>query len=245
MTDWVRLWHDMPTDPKWRVIARKSRQPLPCVIALFNLMMVNASGNAAERGSLCGWDDEDAAAALDMEPEEVAAIREAMQGKVLEGNRLTGWERRQPKREDGTAAQRKAAWKEREAEKRNAPERTGTLGNAPETDAETETDIESSNEDLSAEPTAKPLSKSEVVDAWRSRMVPQGFPDIAKLTGQRERMLTARLRDSPIEEWQRVMDALERSSFCQGQNDRNWWADFDFILQPKSRTRLLEGYYER
>ena len=46
MTDWVRLWHDMPTDPKWRTIARKSGQPLPCVIALFNLIMVNASGNA-------------------------------------------------------------------------------------------------------------------------------------------------------------------------------------------------------
>lgn len=152
MTDWVRLWHDMPTDPKWRVIARKSGQPLVCVIALFNLLMVNASNNADDRGALRNWDDEDAAAALDMEPEAVAAIVAAMQGKVLEGQRLTGWEKRQPKREDGTAAKRKEAWKEREAGKRNATERTGTRRNAPETETETETDkiTPSSNEEGAA-----------------------------------------------------------------------------------------------
>ena len=142
MTDWVRLWHDMPTDPKWRVIARKSGQPLACVIAVFNLLMVSASQNTDDRGALQSWDDEDAAAALDMDPEAVTAILSAMQGKVLEGQRLTGWEKRQPKREDGSAAERKAAWKAREEAKKNALERTGTLGNAPETDAETDTDSE-------------------------------------------------------------------------------------------------------
>lgn len=95
MTEWVRLWHDMPTDPKWRAIARKSGQRIGDVIALFNLLMVNASGNADARGTLVNWDNEDAGAALDMEAEDVAAIMAAMQGKVLDGDRLTGWEKRQ------------------------------------------------------------------------------------------------------------------------------------------------------
>jgi len=133
MTDWVRLWHDMPTDPKWRVIARKSGQPLPCVLSVFVLMMANASGNASERGHLSAWDHEDAAAALDMDEEAVQAIYEAMQGKVLEGTYLTGWEKRQPKREDSTAFKRKAEWKER---KKNASERSGTQGNAPDADSD-------------------------------------------------------------------------------------------------------------
>lgn len=98
MTDWVRLWHDMPTDPKWRVIARKAGQPLPCVISLFTLMLTTASA-ADDRGDISSLTNEDAAAALDMDEEDVAAIREAMQGRVLQGNRLSGWERRQPKRE--------------------------------------------------------------------------------------------------------------------------------------------------
>ena len=143
MTDWVRLWHDMPTDPKWRVIARRSGQPLPCVIAVFNLLMVNASANADDRGTLRNWDDEDAAAALDMEPEEIAAIKQAMQGKVLNGDRLTGWEKRQPKREDNSSAARVA--KHRET-KRNAEKRTVAHGNAPETETETETEKKEESE---------------------------------------------------------------------------------------------------
>jgi hypothetical protein len=139
MTEWLRLWHDMPTDPKWRAIARKSGQPLPCVIALFNLLMVNASANASARGTLSNWSNEDAAAALDMDEADVAAILTAMEGKVVINGALTGWDRRQPKREDGTAVERKAAWKARQ----NALERIGTHGNAPETDTETDTEASS------------------------------------------------------------------------------------------------------
>ena len=140
MTDWLRLWHDMPTDSKWRTISRKSGQPISCVIALFNLILVNASANDAERGTLRNWRHEDAASALDMDEEDVAAIVAAMEGRVIEGGRLMGWEKRQPKREDGTAAERKEAWKQRQIEARNALERTGTQQNAPYTETYSDTE---------------------------------------------------------------------------------------------------------
>ena len=101
----------------------------------------------------------------------------------------------------------------------------------------------SSNEDSSAK-ADPPLTKEEILEAWRTRMVPLGFPAVAKMTATREKQLRARLRDSTIEEWQRAMDALERSAFCRGENDRGWRADFDFLLQPKSFTKLLEGAYD-
>lgn len=102
----------------------------------------------------------------------------------------------------------------------------------------------SSNEDSSAEPTVKPLTKDEVIEAWQTRMVPLGFPSIRKMTSQRERQLRARLKDSTLDEWLQAMAALERSAFCRGENDRGWRADFDFLLQPKSFTKLLEGAYD-
>lgn len=86
---WVRLWLDMPTDPKFRVIAKKSGRPLPEVIAVFVFMLTVAGkrtdaerthANASERGELCGWSDDDAAAALDLEASDIVAIRDAMQG---------------------------------------------------------------------------------------------------------------------------------------------------------------------
>ena len=96
MSQWVRLWDDMPTDPKWRVIARRSGRPLSEVISVFVFMMTNAVANATKRGTLLNWDDEDVAAALDMDADAVISIRDAMQGKTLEGERLSGWERLKP-----------------------------------------------------------------------------------------------------------------------------------------------------
>jgi hypothetical protein len=98
-------------------------------------------------------------------------------------------------------------------------------------------------EDLSVG-TDPPLTKKEILEAWDQRMVPLGFPAVRKMTAQRERQLKARLKDSTIEDWQRAMDALERSPFLRGDNDRGWRADFDFLLQPKSFTKLIEGAYD-
>lgn len=140
MTRWCRLWSDMPTDPKWRTVARRSGRPISEIIAVFVHMMVNASNgsrtqsNAIERGELSAWSDEDVAVAIDAETEHVAAIREAMQGKTLDQNKLSGWVSRQPEREDGSA-ERAKAWREKKAQEKamaNADERIQTQPNAPD-----------------------------------------------------------------------------------------------------------------
>ena len=139
---WLRLWHDMPTDPKFRVVARKAGRPLSEVVALFTLMLTNASANTDNRGYLLNWSDEDAAAALDMDSEHVEAIRAAMQGKLLHDDALTGWEKRQPKRED-SSSQRVRAFRERK--KRDVTDETHvkldvTQRNAPDKDTDTDTE---------------------------------------------------------------------------------------------------------
>ncbi|KMS58771.1 hypothetical protein [Sphingobium cupriresistens] len=138
MTSWVRLWLDMPTDPKWRVIARKSGQPLPCVIALFTLMLTEGA-KAAKPGTVAGLSVEDAAAALDMDEDAVSSIIAAMDGRVILDGRLTGWEKRQPKREDDSSQR----VKKHRAEKRDASKRDVTQCNAPEAEAEADTEAAS------------------------------------------------------------------------------------------------------
>ena len=151
MTNWVRLWEDMPTDPKWRVVARRSGRPLSEVLSVFVFMMTNAGANATERGRLQNWSDEDVGAAIDMDGEHVTAIREAMQGKTIDGDRLTGWERRQPKREDNSS-ERARAWREEQKRKRTEKEeseRERTQPNAekrPETDADADADTPQESE---------------------------------------------------------------------------------------------------
>lgn len=187
MSSWVRLWHDMPTDPKWRVIARRSGQRVGDVIAVFNFLMVSASANADERGRTHGFECEDVAAALDLECADVEAIITAMTGKVLDDNGwLTGWEKRQPKREDG-AADRARAWRnERKRTQANASER-------PETDAETDADINayafiSASEDFQEALSAYPKSGLGVTNTPAARAA---WPVAAKAIGGAEKLLKA------------------------------------------------------
>lgn len=132
---WLRLWHDMPNDPKWRTISRISKQPISLVQAVYIHLLVDASQNVttchdvSQRGHVTVT-TEDLASALDVENEQISAVLNAMQGRVLEGSKITGWERRQPKKEDvgneetgaKSAAQRKREQRERERKQREEQE---------------------------------------------------------------------------------------------------------------------------
>ena len=147
---WVRLWSGMTTDPKWQTVARKSGQPRSLVIALFTHLMLEAN-DADERGSLADVDVEDVASALDCDEEAVVAILEAMEGRVIEDGFLSGWDRRQPVREDSgnpqtgalssTERSRLHREKKRLETQCNARNDDATRCNAPEAEAEAEADI--------------------------------------------------------------------------------------------------------
>jgi hypothetical protein len=137
MSQWVRLWEDMPNDPKWRVIARASGRPITEVKCVFIDLMF-AAANATERGRTHEITDEDIGAGNDIDIEFVKKIRAEMQGRVLDGDQLTGWKKRQPLRED-SSAERAKAWRERNRTQTNADERpeekridpnTNVFGNA-------------------------------------------------------------------------------------------------------------------
>lgn len=149
---WLRLWHDMPTDPKWRTIAKVSGQRIGDVMAVYCHLLVCAS-NANERGRTQSFNCEDVASALDIETSDVAAIVDAMQSRVIDGDRLKGWDVRQVAREDG-GAERAKAWRE----DKKASERTQTNANerkrTPDTDTDKDTDIHK-EQDQKKEPARK------------------------------------------------------------------------------------------
>lgn len=234
--NWVRLWNDMPTDPKWRVVAKRSGRPLAEVLSVFVMMLTNAGANATERGTLCNWCDEDIAVALDMEPDHVAAIRQAMQGKTLDGDRLSGWEKRQPKREDG-GAERAKAWRERTRTQPNATERTRTLRE------EERREEEEDNTPLPPKGGPTPGDALKAFEAYNATALRCGLQQAARLTPDRQRKLIARLRDYGLDGWTRALANVERSSFLTGKNDRGWRATLDFLLQAQSFGKVHDGGY--
>jgi hypothetical protein len=125
---WLRLWHDMPNDPKWRTVARLSGEPISLVLAIYTHLLVDASRNVT-RGHVTVT-PEDLASALDVTEAQIEAVLASMEGRVIADGYLSGWENRQVKREDQgdeesgvkSAAQRKKEQREREKQAKEAAE---------------------------------------------------------------------------------------------------------------------------
>lgn len=89
-----------------------------------------------------------------------------------------------------------------------------------------------------------PVSPSELIEAWNLTAEKHGLPKVSKISDQRKAKIRTFLRNNTIEEIQQGLAAIERSRWLRGENDRGWKADFDFFLQPKSFTKLIEGSYD-
>jgi len=84
---------------------------------------------------------------------------------------------------------------------------------------------------------------SSVAQTWNATAEATGLSRIRVMTPARNKSLKARIREVGIEGMLGAIEAVAASSFCRGGNETGWRADFDFILQPKSLIRLLEGRY--
>jgi hypothetical protein len=152
---WFRWHHGCVTDPKFRVIASRcvTFVTVGHVVAVWAAMMENAS-LASPRGQLSGWDDEDVAVCFGFDTAQVTAIREAMQGKVLHGNELSSWEKRQPKRED-SSSERNKSWRERKRSEQDANERSVTQCDATQRAVTLETETETDKKDQKITPSVE------------------------------------------------------------------------------------------
>jgi hypothetical protein len=93
MTDWFRLWHGAPTDPKWRTVAKRAGVRPVDVWGVVSMLMDRAS-QAAERGTVTGYDSEIIADALGVDDDEVDRIIAAMIEKaVIVDGRFPDWRR--------------------------------------------------------------------------------------------------------------------------------------------------------
>lgn len=63
------------------------------------------------------------------------------------------------------------------------------------------------------------------------------------LNDQRRAAIKARLREHSLEDIQAAIATIPQSAFLRGENDRGWVANFDWLLQPSSMMKLIEGAY--
>ena len=102
--DWFRSWHGAPTDNKWLLIAKRAGVTPMMVSAVFWALLDYAS-QQEERGSIAGFDVETYSLWAGVEESDILNVLDAMRAKgiITDGDTLAAWDKRQPKREDGSA----------------------------------------------------------------------------------------------------------------------------------------------
>ena len=71
-----------------------------------------------------------------------------------------------------------------------------------------------------------------------------GFKQIRKLTDARRKKLQDLLSEHGLAGWREGLGKVRDSSFLGGANEREWTANFDFVIDEEHFQRLLEGNYD-
>lgn len=88
----------------------------------------------------------------------------------------------------------------------------------------------------------KPINYQQIVDKYNEICV--SFPKVIKISSNRKEAISARLNVYSVDEIIRAFEKAEESNFLKGSNDRNWKADFDWIMSDRNIVKVLEGKYD-
>lgn len=114
--DWFRWHHGSVTDPKFQLVARKSKQSLATVIAVWAFVLEKASASE-DRGHFGGLDYESVDCMFGLDDGATQAILSAMADRgLVDADRVASWEKRQVKREraDDVSTDRVKAFRSKE-----------------------------------------------------------------------------------------------------------------------------------
>ena len=90
--------------------------------------------------------------------------------------------------------------------------------------------------------TEERVDYQEIVNLYNDTCV--SFPKVLALSESRKKAIKARLKSYSLEDFKKLFEMAESSRFLKGCNDRNWTANFDWLIKDSSMAKVLEGNYE-
>lgn len=237
--DWFRSYHGAPTDPKWRVIAARVTQcnaaavtvTPGCVTAVFWALLDHAS-QASERGSVAGIDTETLASAFDWPEAKILAIIAAFKEKnIISNNRLSAWDKRQPKREDDSLNR----------VRRYRDKQSVTHGNAEKRNVTIEQNREEQNREEQINTPQSPPSFD--FDAWFAHELWLHFPRRIGKGAARRAAKVALKKTSP----ETLLEAVKRHARDMAGKDEQYiphpatWLNQERWLDQKGNGHDLNG----
>lgn len=108
-----------------------------------------------------------------------------------------------------------------------------------------DTDVESKEVDditPQAEAEQTPCPYEKIKELYHSICV--SYPKVRSIEGERKKAVAARWRTyKSLEVFKELFMIAESSSFLKGENNRNWNADFDWMMKATNFSKILEDKY--
>lgn len=86
------------------------------------------------------------------------------------------------------------------------------------------------------------INYQEIVDMYNETCV--SFPQVVVVSENRKKAIKARLNNYTVEQLRTMFKKAEASDFLKGKNDRNWSANFDWLMKDSNTAKVLEGNYD-
>ena len=72
----------------------------------------------------------------------------------------------------------------------------------------------------------------------------KSFPSVRTISEARKKAIKARLKTYGMEDFKRLFEKAEASSFLKGKNSNNWAANFDWLIKDANMAKVLDGNYD-
>lgn len=98
------------------------------------------------------------------------------------------------------------------------------------------------NTDSKVPPSKSEIDFEKIQEHWNS--VCTKLPAVTVMSKKRTATVKARVKEHGLDAVFSAMDKTAKSNFMNGQNNKGWRANFDWIMRPENFVKVLEGNYD-
>ena len=98
------------------------------------------------------------------------------------------------------------------------------------------------DKDKDKERDIKRIDYQQIADMFNETCV--SFPKIKSLSESRKKAIKARMNTYSVDDFKTCFEKAESSDFLKGGNDRNWTANFDWLIKDANMAKVLDGNYD-
>lgn len=116
--------------------------------------------------------------------------------------------------------------------------KTNSKTNVSQADKEEEKEQEKEKE---KEAYREKTDYQQIIDLFNT--ICKSYPSVRSLSDTRKKAIKARLNTYTVDDFKQCFENAEASAFLKGGNNRNWTANFDWLIKDQNMAKVLDGNY--